>query len=61
MVIELLETARYFGKGDGYQVSAGVEELTDDPQVMERAKVKLRYMKDAMIVMHEFVMEYLDT
>lgn len=60
VITQLLETARYSGKFSGYLVSAGVEEWSDDPQVMERAQERLRYMKEAMVRMHEFVMEYLE-
>lgn len=60
VITQLLETARYEGKGWGYHISAGFEEFTNDEKVMERAKEKLQYMKDAIIRMHEFVMEYLE-
>src|SRR3989338_7748386 len=58
VVTQLLETAKYDGKSYGYHASAGVEEWSNDEKVMERAQERLRYLKDAIIRMHEFVMEY---
>ncbi|TSC59530.1 MAG: hypothetical protein Greene041662_439 [Candidatus Peregrinibacteria bacterium Greene0416_62] len=60
VLTQLLETARYDGKHNGYLVSAGVEEWSDDPAVMKRAQERLRYMKDAIMRMHEFVIEHLE-
>jgi hypothetical protein len=48
------------GKCHGYHASAGVEEWSEDPKVMERAQERLKYMMDAIIRMHEFVIEYLE-
>lgn len=60
VITQLLETARYDGKHNGYLVSSGEEEWSEDPKVMERAQERLRYTKEAIIRMHEFVMEYLE-
>ena len=59
MITQLLETAVYRGKEFGYHIGAGVEEYTGN-EVMQRAKEKLEYMKETMIRMHVFVMEYYD-
>jgi hypothetical protein len=60
VIMQLLETAKYDGRCYGYHASAGIEEWSDDPKVMERAQERLQYMKDAIIRMHEFVMEYFE-
>ena len=59
MITQLLETAVYRGKEFGYHISAGTEEYTSN-EVMQRAKEKLEYMKETIIKMHVFVMEYYD-
>lgn len=56
----MLDHADYWGKKDGYVVSLGEEEYSDDPLVMKRAEEKLRVLKEAIIRMHEFVMEYFE-
>jgi len=63
VIIDLLESARYEGTGWGYHVSLGYEELRTDEdgeKVMDRARNKLQILKDAIIRMHEFVLDYLD-
>lgn len=60
VITQLLETARYENKSNGYLVSAGMEEWSDDPKMMERAQERLRYMKDTIIRMHEFAIEYFE-
>lgn len=60
-VLEMLATAKYDGKGYGYHVSLGEEEYSDEPEVMVRAQEKLRMMEEAIIRMHEFVMEELQS
>jgi len=57
---QLLDSADYWGKKDGYVVCMGAEEYSDDPLVMKRAEEKLRILKAALIRMHEFVLQYLD-
>ncbi len=56
----MLDSAAYWGKSEGYVVSLGVEEYSDDPLVMKRAEEKLRVLKEAIIHMHVFVMEYFE-
>ena len=56
----LLDSAAYWGQKDGYVVSLGDEEYSEDPLVMKRAEEKLRILKEALIRMHEFVLEYLE-
>ena len=63
VIIDLLESARYEGTDWGYHVSLGYEELRtyeDGEKVMDRARNKLQILKDAIIRMHEFVLDYLD-
>ncbi|OGJ60448.1 hypothetical protein A3A67_02985 [Candidatus Peribacteria bacterium RIFCSPLOWO2_01_FULL_51_18] len=63
VIIDLLESARYEGTDWGYHVSLGYEELRTDEdgeKVMDRARNKLQILKDAIIRMHEFVLDYLD-
>lgn len=60
VITQLLETARYENKSNGYLVSAGMEEWSEDPKMMERAQERLRYMKDAIIRMHKFAIEYFE-
>lgn len=56
----MLDTADYWGKKDGYVVTMGEEEYSDDPLVMKRAEEKLCVLKEALIRMHEFAMEHLE-
>jgi hypothetical protein len=58
IILQLIESAVYRGKGYGYQIAASYEEFADS-DVMKRAQAKLDYMKDALIRMHRFVMDYL--
>lgn len=60
VILELLQTAKYEGKGYGYHVSLGIEELTDEPEIMERAREKLRMLKDAILRMHAFMLDHLE-
>ena len=60
VITQLLDTARYTGKSSGYLVSAGVDEWSDDESMMAKARERLGYLKDAIIRMHVFVMEYLE-
>lgn len=62
IVLELLENARYEGKGWGYHVSMGFEQMGigDDEGIMDRAQKKLQLLKDAIIRMHEFMLDYLE-
>jgi hypothetical protein len=59
-VQNLLDSAAYWGKKDGYVVALGGEdEYSEDPMVMHRAEEKLRVLKEAIFRMHQFVMEEL--
>lgn len=62
VVLELLETAKYEGRSYGYHVSLGFEELAskNDEGVMERAQEKLRMLKDAIVRMHQFMLDHLE-
>ena len=56
----MLNSAAYWGKNDGYVVSLGVEEYSEEPEVMKRAEQKLKVLKEAIVRMHEFVLEWLE-
>lgn len=56
---DMLDHADYWGKKDGYVVAMGDEEYSDDPMVMKRAEEKLRVLKEAIMRMHDFVLDHL--
>lgn len=57
----LLNSAEYWGKKDGYVVAmGGEEEYSEDLLVMKRAEAKLQVLKEAILRMHEFVTEELE-
>jgi len=56
MMEQLLDTARYMGKGYGYQASAGCEQYTNEG-VMKDAQIRLEYAKECLIRMHKFVID----
>ena len=56
----MLDHADYWGKKDGYVVSLGEEEYSDQPLVMKHAEEKLRVLKEAIIRMHKFAIEYFE-
>ena len=58
MIQQLLDNAEYRGPSMGYVTCAFEDEFTDK-KVMELAHKHLDYAKETIILMHEFVMDYL--
>ena len=58
MIQQLLNNAEYRGQSMGYIASAFEDEFTDK-KVMEQAYKHLDYARETIILMHEFVMDYL--
>jgi len=58
MIQQLLDHSEYRGQSMGY-VSCAFEDEFVDNKVMERANKHLGYTKRIIILMHEFVMDYL--
>ena len=58
MIQQLLDNAEYRGPSMGYVTCAFEDEFTDK-KVMERAHKHLDYARETIILMHEFVMDYL--
>ena len=58
IITDLLRKATYRGKGYGYHIATSYTEF-EGMESLEQAKEQVEYMKDAIIRMHEFVMDYL--
>ncbi len=58
IIQQLLDHAEYNGLPFGYVSSAFEQEFTND-SVLQEAKVRLKYSEEAIIRMHEFVMNEL--
>ena len=59
MIRQLLDHAEYRGQSMGY-VSCAFEDEFVDKGVMEMAHQHLDYARETIILMHEFVMDYLE-
>lgn len=59
MIQQLLDHAEYRGPAMGYVAMAFEEEFVNK-EVMEKAHQHLDYVRKTIIIMHEFVMDYLE-
>ena len=58
IIIDLLDKARYEGRGYGYHICSSMEEYVSE-DVMDDAIKRLEYMKASIIKMHKFVLKKL--
>ncbi|MBU0706304.1 hypothetical protein KJ657_03440 [Patescibacteria group bacterium] len=55
---QLLDHAKYMGKNQGYVVSSFSKEYTDE-DVMNEAKIHLKYTEKTILKMHKYAMDLL--